>query len=237
MKQVAQAPQRPSTINPQVSPALDAITMRALEKEPGPALPERRRLHRRPRRGAQGPRRGNERHRRLRAAAADRGDPGGAGGGGLRGGGAPRAAAASGCWSPRGADRPPAGLRADPRHDHRSADVTGSPESNGRSRCCAKRLQDRRDPPRAARSAGQHRARAGPGRVAARGRSGARLRLPQLLLLEAESGSNGERRAGQRQDPLHRRRRRGPKPKKRSKARASTRRSNWCTPRRSKKGW
>jgi serine/threonine-protein kinase len=35
MKQVAQAPQRPSTINPQVSPALDAVTMRALEKEPG----------------------------------------------------------------------------------------------------------------------------------------------------------------------------------------------------------
>jgi len=35
MKQVAQAPQRPSTINPQVSPALDAVVMRALEKEPG----------------------------------------------------------------------------------------------------------------------------------------------------------------------------------------------------------
>jgi serine/threonine-protein kinase len=35
MKQIAQAPQRPSSINPQVSPALDAVTMRALEKEPG----------------------------------------------------------------------------------------------------------------------------------------------------------------------------------------------------------
>ncbi len=35
MKQVSQAPQRPSSINPQVSPALDAVTMRALEKEPG----------------------------------------------------------------------------------------------------------------------------------------------------------------------------------------------------------
>ena len=35
MKQVAQAPQRPSTINPQVSPALDAVVMRALEKDPG----------------------------------------------------------------------------------------------------------------------------------------------------------------------------------------------------------
>ena len=35
MKQVAQAPQRPSTISPEVSPALDAVVMRALEKEPG----------------------------------------------------------------------------------------------------------------------------------------------------------------------------------------------------------
>jgi eukaryotic-like serine/threonine-protein kinase len=35
MKQVSQAPQRPSSINPQISPALDAAVMRALEKEPG----------------------------------------------------------------------------------------------------------------------------------------------------------------------------------------------------------
>jgi len=35
MKQVSQQPQRPSSINPQVSPALDAVAMRALEKEPG----------------------------------------------------------------------------------------------------------------------------------------------------------------------------------------------------------
>jgi serine/threonine-protein kinase len=35
MKQVSQAPQRPSSINPAVSPALDAAVMRALEKEPG----------------------------------------------------------------------------------------------------------------------------------------------------------------------------------------------------------
>lgn len=35
MKQVSQQPQRPSSINPQVSPALDAVVMRALEKEPG----------------------------------------------------------------------------------------------------------------------------------------------------------------------------------------------------------
>ena len=35
MKQVSQVPQRPSSINSQVSPALDGVVMRALEKEPG----------------------------------------------------------------------------------------------------------------------------------------------------------------------------------------------------------
>ncbi|MGB7685100.1 MAG: PASTA domain-containing protein [Solirubrobacterales bacterium] len=35
MKQVSAIPQRPSSINPRVSPALDAVVMRALEKDPG----------------------------------------------------------------------------------------------------------------------------------------------------------------------------------------------------------
>jgi len=35
MKQVSHMPQRPSSINPNVSPALDAVVMRALEKDPG----------------------------------------------------------------------------------------------------------------------------------------------------------------------------------------------------------
>jgi serine/threonine-protein kinase len=35
MKQVSQTPQRPSSINHRVSPALDAVVMRALEKDPG----------------------------------------------------------------------------------------------------------------------------------------------------------------------------------------------------------
>jgi serine/threonine protein kinase len=35
MKQVSQMPQRPSTIQPRVTPALDAVVMRALEKDPG----------------------------------------------------------------------------------------------------------------------------------------------------------------------------------------------------------
>jgi eukaryotic-like serine/threonine-protein kinase len=35
MKQVSQAPQRPSSIKAEVSPALDAVVMRALEKSPG----------------------------------------------------------------------------------------------------------------------------------------------------------------------------------------------------------
>ena len=34
LKQVSQVPQRPSALNPQVSPALDAVVMRALEKDP-----------------------------------------------------------------------------------------------------------------------------------------------------------------------------------------------------------
>lgn len=35
MKQVSHTPQRPSSINPRISPALDAVVMRALEKDPG----------------------------------------------------------------------------------------------------------------------------------------------------------------------------------------------------------
>jgi serine/threonine-protein kinase len=35
MKQVSQTPQRPSSIRPTISPALDAVVMRALEKDPG----------------------------------------------------------------------------------------------------------------------------------------------------------------------------------------------------------
>ncbi|MBS1878364.1 MAG: PASTA domain-containing protein [Actinobacteria bacterium] len=35
MKQVSELPQRPSSINPHVSPALDAVVMRALAKDPG----------------------------------------------------------------------------------------------------------------------------------------------------------------------------------------------------------
>jgi eukaryotic-like serine/threonine-protein kinase len=35
MKQVSHTPQRPSSLNPKVSPALDAVVMRALEKDPG----------------------------------------------------------------------------------------------------------------------------------------------------------------------------------------------------------
>jgi eukaryotic-like serine/threonine-protein kinase len=34
LKQVSQTPRRPSSLNPQVSPALDAVVMRALEKDP-----------------------------------------------------------------------------------------------------------------------------------------------------------------------------------------------------------
>ncbi len=46
MKQVSHTPQRPSSINPTVSPALDAVGDARTREGPGPALPERRGLHR-----------------------------------------------------------------------------------------------------------------------------------------------------------------------------------------------
>ena len=74
MKQVSQTPQRPSSINPRVSPALDAVGDAGAGEGPRRALPERRRLHRRPRRGDEGAGRDRRRHRRLRGAAAGRRD-------------------------------------------------------------------------------------------------------------------------------------------------------------------
>ena len=40
LKQVSQLPQPPSTINPDVSPAMDAVVMRALEKDPAARFPD-----------------------------------------------------------------------------------------------------------------------------------------------------------------------------------------------------
>ena len=132
MKQVSQAPQRPSSINPEVSPALDAVVMRALEKRPRRPLPERRRLHRRARRRAQGGRRAARRHGRLRAAAAGRG--------------VADAEAAEmdeieeeerrrRRWlldprRDRGPGRRPDRLRADPRHDRRGPESDRAARSN-----------------------------------------------------------------------------------------------------------
>ena len=49
MKQVSQAPQRPSSINPEVSPGARRGRDAGAGEEPRRPLPERRRLHRRPR--------------------------------------------------------------------------------------------------------------------------------------------------------------------------------------------
>ena len=54
MKQVSQAPQRPSSINPAGHPGARRGRHAGAREEPRRALPERRRLHRRARRGAQG---------------------------------------------------------------------------------------------------------------------------------------------------------------------------------------
>ena len=96
MKQVSQTPQRPSSINPRVSPALDAVVMRALEKDPGERFqsadafiaaldaalkePGRRRRHGRLRgaaAGGRGPGRGEQEptRRRRRASVAAAGSP------------------------------------------------------------------------------------------------------------------------------------------------------------------
>ena len=164
MKQVSQAPQRPSSINPADLTGPRRRGDAGAGKGAGAALPERRRFYRRPRRRAQGPGGGAggtaafaalppvvatpeepvEEGEEERLAPADL-DPG-------RG---------------RGADRPPGRLRLDPRHDHRG------PQRNRRiaqprlRAPAAGRLQRRRSEAGRARSAGQHRARAGPGRLAA----------------------------------------------------------------------
>ena len=87
----------------------------------GPALPERRCFHRRPRRGAQGPRWGGGQHRRLRAAAPGRRHAGGAGrrGDDRGGGAAPAPAPHLDAGRGRGPDRPAGRLCADPRHQTR----------------------------------------------------------------------------------------------------------------------
>ena len=199
MKQVSQAPQRPSSINPQVSPALDAVVMRALEKSPGDrfqnadafiaaldaALKRRRRAARR--------------HRRLRAAAPGRRAL-------ERGGGEMDAREEEerrrrrrllDAWPPSplliAADRD---LRPHPRHHDRSPERHRQPLNVAIALLAAERLQGRRRSSAcSAKSPAGHRARAGPGRRAAGRRSAARLRLPQLLLLEADGRPHGQRRA------------------------------------------
>ena len=67
LKQVTEQPVPPSQLNPAVSPALEAVVMRALEKDPARALPRRRRVHRRAARPrAERPRRRPARRRSRR---------------------------------------------------------------------------------------------------------------------------------------------------------------------------
>ena len=84
MKQVSQAPQRPSSINPQVSPALDAVVMRALEKEPGQRFQSADAFIAALDAALKDPGGGCGKHRRLRPPAADRRGAGGAGSRGSR---------------------------------------------------------------------------------------------------------------------------------------------------------
>ena len=205
MKQVSQAPQRPSSINPQVSPALDAVVMRALEKEPGPALPERRRLHRRARRGAAAtPAPGAAAPPPSRRCRRSSPSPEASRSPRERGGAAAGAAGSGSLVAARGADRPPGRLRPDPRHDDRGPRRDRQP-----ARTCAiallatERLQGRRVR-RVEREAPANTVlEQDP--LPRRRQSLARLRLPQLLLLEAEGDADGQRRPRQRQGALDRR--------------------------------
>ena len=152
MKQVSQAPQRPSSINPQVSPALDAVVMRALEKSPGErfqnadafiaALDAALKAGDELKGG----------HRRLRAAAADRG----------AGRATPRrpkwtsskrrsASAGRRRWilaGDRGPDRRPARLRPDPRHDRRGPQGHGLSPGSRRKRGSGKKASRSAKPSR-----------------------------------------------------------------------------------------
>ena len=169
MKQVSQAPQRPSSINPQVSPALDAVVMRALEKEPGQRFQSADAF--------------------IAAIDAALKDPGGGAENTAAFAPLPRSSPCRRSRSPRasiprtraqaptadldagrrrGADRPPGRLRPDPRHHDRGPQRHRQPAQRGDRAAAAGRLQRRRRQAGRARSAGQRSARAGPGRRAAR---------------------------------------------------------------------
>ena len=76
LKQVSEDPVPPMQLNPAVPPALDAVVMRALRKDPARALPGRRRVHRRAGVGARGPvRRDRRRAPRIRCEALEDGGP------------------------------------------------------------------------------------------------------------------------------------------------------------------
>ena len=170
---------------------------------PGPALPERRSLHRRPRRGAPRPRRPGQLHRGVRAAAAGRRHRRRGGRRARpRGGGAPTPTPLDHRRRRRGdRDRRPARPLPHPRHDHERARRDRELAPAGRTAPRKPGIRNRRQPQSAERSGGRDRPRAG---TAARRRL-ARLRLPRVLLLEAGGGPHRQHRSRQRHRAEHRR--------------------------------
>ena len=198
MKQVSQMPQRPSSINPRVSPGARRGGDAGAGEGPRAALPERRRLHRRARRGDA--------------------RTGGAGGGTADFAALPPVVAVP----RRRARRTPRrsagaaatgwilaalvailigaliGICADPRHHHRSAERDRQRSCSGPKRCSNSDGFRSASVKQVERQVGGgHRARAGPGRLAARRRGRRRLLLPHPLLLEAGGDADGQHRARQ----------------------------------------
>ena len=239
MKQVSQTPQRPSSINPQVSPALDAVVMRALEKDPGERFQNADAF--------------------IAALDAAMKEPGGAGGGTAAFAALPPVVA-----TPEEA----AAEELDPDEEARkrrrrwiaaalaavligllvgfaltrdtTTDVPDGHRQPAERRdrpAPAGRLRGRRSQAGRTSGAGQHRPRAGPGRLATWRQGRTRLLLPDLLLLEAGGDPDRQRRAGQRRCAGHRRARTGRGGRKARSRRLRGRTSKRSTPTRSKKAW
>ena len=200
MKQVSQAPQRPSSINPEVSPGARRGRDAGAGEGPRAALPERRRLHRRARRGARRTRRApgggtaafaplpppssRPRRRPRRSTAAKRRER--------------RRRRWPGSRRRRDPDRRPGRPGADPRHDDRGARRDRQPARAWRSPCSKQNGFKVGEVSRVERDAAGNTVLEQDPTARRRDEASLDCALPQLLLLEAGGGADRQRRPGQR---------------------------------------